>query len=220
MAKKQRPDGEHHEEHADETWLVPYADILTLLLALFIVLFASSQVDQKKIDRLAAAFADAFSSSSYELPTSAIGTFVEDAAGLVNDNIGLGSDSRGANIDIATVALFEEGSARIKEEAKPTLHQIAVLLTSTRYQRFKIFVEGHTDDLDFSNSVYASNWELSAARAAAVVHELITLGVPANRLRAIGMAGIAPAYPNFDVYGQPIPDNRRRNRRIVIRVEP
>ena len=40
--------GEHHEEHMDESWLVPYADILTLLLALFIVLFASAQVDQKK----------------------------------------------------------------------------------------------------------------------------------------------------------------------------
>ncbi|EHQ90312.1 flagellar motor protein MotB [Desulfosporosinus youngiae] len=39
---------EHHEEHADEAWLLPYADLLTLLLALFIILFASSQVDEKK----------------------------------------------------------------------------------------------------------------------------------------------------------------------------
>ena len=43
-----------HEEHADETWLIPYADLLTLLLALFIVLFASSQVDQKKLSAMAA----------------------------------------------------------------------------------------------------------------------------------------------------------------------
>lgn len=56
-----------HEEHADETWLIPYADLLTLLLALFIVLFASSQVDKGKLARVAqsvdAAFSGPFSSA-------------------------------------------------------------------------------------------------------------------------------------------------------------
>ncbi|HML35723.1 MULTISPECIES: flagellar motor protein MotB [Sporomusa] len=61
MARKIKK--EHHEEHADETWLVPYSDILTLLLALFIVLFASAQVDQKKFDQLKASFSIAFSGS-------------------------------------------------------------------------------------------------------------------------------------------------------------
>lgn len=55
---------EHHEEHADETWLVPYSDILTLLLALFIVLFASSQVDEKKFDEMRQSFSTAFSTGS------------------------------------------------------------------------------------------------------------------------------------------------------------
>lgn len=58
MAKKQRH--EHHEEHVDETWLIPYADLLTLLLALFIVLFASSQVDQKKLEKLSESMYGAF----------------------------------------------------------------------------------------------------------------------------------------------------------------
>jgi chemotaxis protein MotB len=63
MARK-RHHAEHHEEHADETWLVPYSDILTLLLALFIVLFASSQVDQKKFDEMRESFSMAFSTGS------------------------------------------------------------------------------------------------------------------------------------------------------------
>lgn len=58
MSRKHRK--EHHEEHADESWLIPYADILTLLLALFIVLFASSQVDQKKFEQMATSFNSAF----------------------------------------------------------------------------------------------------------------------------------------------------------------
>lgn len=54
MAKKGRR--HHHEEHIDETWLIPYADLLTLLLALFIVLFASSKLDAKKFDQLVRSF--------------------------------------------------------------------------------------------------------------------------------------------------------------------
>ena len=51
---------EQHEEHMDETWLVPYSDILTLLLALFIILFAAGQIDQKKYERIMAGFNSAF----------------------------------------------------------------------------------------------------------------------------------------------------------------
>ncbi|MDF2926976.1 MAG: motB [Paenibacillaceae bacterium] len=58
MAKKQRH--EEHEEHVDESWLIPYADLLTLLLALFIVLFASGQTDQKKLDQLSESMYGAF----------------------------------------------------------------------------------------------------------------------------------------------------------------
>ncbi|CAH1222123.1 Motility protein B [Paenibacillus plantiphilus] len=60
MSKK-RHRTEHHEEHADETWLIPYADLLTLLLALFIVLYAMSSVDNKKFEDMSKAFNIAFS---------------------------------------------------------------------------------------------------------------------------------------------------------------
>ncbi len=55
-----RHNSQEHEEHVDETWLVPYSDILTLLLALFIVLFASAQIDQKKFEQMAQSFNGAF----------------------------------------------------------------------------------------------------------------------------------------------------------------
>lgn len=62
MGRKKKHEA-HHEEHIDETWLIPYADLLTLLLALFIVLFASAEVDQKKFDHMAYAMNMAFSGS-------------------------------------------------------------------------------------------------------------------------------------------------------------
>jgi chemotaxis protein MotB len=51
---------EHHEEHVDESWLIPYADLLTLLLALFIILFAMGKMDTKKYDTLMQSFSSAF----------------------------------------------------------------------------------------------------------------------------------------------------------------
>src|SRR5690554_5816254 len=59
MAKKVKHDD--HEEHIDETWLIPYADLLTLLLALFIVLFASSSVDAQKFEDMAQSFSSVLS---------------------------------------------------------------------------------------------------------------------------------------------------------------
>jgi chemotaxis protein MotB len=63
---------QHDEEHIDETWLIPYADLLTLLLALFIVLFASSQIDQKKFDELRKSFSIAFSGGENVFEKSAL----------------------------------------------------------------------------------------------------------------------------------------------------
>ncbi|MEI7025802.1 flagellar motor protein MotB [Paenibacillus sp. y28] len=57
MSKKHK---QHHEEHIDETWLIPYADLMTLLLALFIILFASSQVDSKKYEQIMQGLNSAF----------------------------------------------------------------------------------------------------------------------------------------------------------------
>ncbi|WP_219834804.1 flagellar motor protein MotB [Paenibacillus sp. R14(2021)] len=70
MSKKHK--SEHHEEHADETWLIPYADLLTLLLALFIVLYAMSSTDSKKFQDMSAAFNIAFSSGIGVLDNSSV----------------------------------------------------------------------------------------------------------------------------------------------------
>lgn len=82
MARK-KPE-EPHEEHADETWLVPYSDILTLLLALFIVLFAAAQVDQKKFEQVAQSLNSAFNGSPALLDKQA--SLIEQTSGTPSDN--------------------------------------------------------------------------------------------------------------------------------------
>ncbi|UVI30415.1 flagellar motor protein MotB [Paenibacillus spongiae] len=70
MSKKHR--SEHHDEHIDESWLIPYADLLTLLLALFIVLYAMSSVDAKKFEDMSKAFNIAFNSGVNVLDNTTI----------------------------------------------------------------------------------------------------------------------------------------------------
>lgn len=77
MARKKH-DSEPHEEHADETWLIPYSDLLTLLLALFIVLFASSTLDKKKMGMMENAFAAAFNYLPADQLNGTIGEFLDE----------------------------------------------------------------------------------------------------------------------------------------------
>lgn len=67
---------EHHEEHADETWLIPYSDLLTLLLALFIVMYAMSAVDAQKFQQMSNAFGIAFNNSGASSSTSGAGNSI------------------------------------------------------------------------------------------------------------------------------------------------
>ena len=219
MARKKEPEFPH-EDHPDETWLVPYSDLLCLLLALFIVLFSSSNLDKNKMAQMEYSLAAAFNAIPTDQQNGTVLNFMEDAASLdMGEDVGIGADGKGAVLDINTLVLFDGNSIKIKEEAKPTLDKIAKLLSDTKYKRFQIVVEGHTDDTPFRSKEFPSNWELSSARAGAVVRYFITKELVPSRFQAVGMAGISPKYPNFNHFGEPIPENRIRNRRVVIHVE-
>lgn len=106
MARRKQH-SEPHEEHADETWLIPYSDLLTLLLALFIVLFASSSLDKGKAAQMEYAMAAAFNAIPSEQMNGTVLSFLDDAKDLdLGEGVGLGSDSKGAVLDIADVNLL------------------------------------------------------------------------------------------------------------------
>jgi chemotaxis protein MotB len=86
------------------------------------------------------------------------------------------------------------------------------------FYQFKIDIEGHTDDVPISTARFPSNWELSVSRASNVVKYFIAHDISPDRLKASGYADTQPIVPNRDSLGTPIPENRARNRRIVIRI--
>lgn len=88
--------------------------------------------------------------------------------------------------------MFAPGTADILPSGEPTLDRVAQNLILLGIQTYKVDVEGHTDDDPISTAKFPSNWELSAARAAAVARFLISRGVDPERITVIGYGDTRP----------------------------
>jgi len=122
-------------------------------------------------------------------------------------------------IDMGSAAFFASGSATLSDAGKSILLAVTADLQSAEHAGYQITVEGHTDDVPIRTALFPSNWELSTARASAVVHFFLDQGIPAQRLRAAGYADTFPKAPNRDAEGAALPDNQAQNRRVVIKLE-
>jgi chemotaxis protein MotB len=114
---------------------------------------------------------------------------------------------RGITVEINASTLFPSGEATLAPASVEALSAVAKVLALTDNP---IQVEGHTDNIPIKGGIYPSNWELSSARAAAVVRLLAEQGVPQSRMVAIGYADNRPLDTNAT------PEGRARNRRVNV----
>ena len=122
-------------------------------------------------------------------------------------------------LQIDSATFFGSGYAALSFSGKSILRDVALTLKSSEFAAYHISIEGHTDDSPISTAQFQSNWELSTARAAAVVRFFLEQGIPPRRLTAAGYADAFPIAPNRTADGTVIPENQARNRRVVIRLE-
>jgi len=113
---------------------------------------------------------------------------------------------------------FDSGSATLSPAASDLIDRLSEILVREA-KGMKIYVEGHTDDNPISTAQYPSNWELSSARAGAIVRVLETKGFDRVRLRPLGLADTESLVPNRTPSGEAIPLNQAENRRILIRIQ-
>lgn len=113
-------------------------------------------------------------------------------------------------VEISSQVLFDTGGAFLKPDAQIIIRDIAEIL-----KKFPnpITVEGFTDNVPIQNALYPSNWELSADRATTFVRELISNGVLANRLSAMGYG------ENFPIGNNATLEGRKKNRRVIILIQ-
>lgn len=257
-----------HEEHLNhEAWAIPYGDLITLLLAFFVVMYAISSVNEGKYRQVADSLNSAFGGTpksgspiqlrrdgsagpssvrpalapgaSVPMPASAVdvprlrpdangakaaqaatrrqlqglGDRIGDAlAGLVKARlVRLRQGADYLEVEIQSDLLFPSGSALPSAIAVDTVQKIAGVM---RDAPNAIRVEGYTDDQPIGNAQFPSNWELSAARAASVLHVLADAGVAPSRLSMTGYAQYQPVADNAT------PDGRNANRRVMLVILP
>lgn len=227
------------QEPGLDDWLMTYADMITLLLCFFAVFIAIAVPDEEKFEAAREKVVEQFkgADSSYlkgvhTLPPSEIDTpvtsdvlfealpsIVDRYDGNEEVEVEVDKGDRITTIEMNSAPFFPVGAATLSQEGVKILAEIQPALMSKEYADYTISIEGYTDDSPINTAQFPSNWELSAARASSVVRSLIDLGVPSERLRAVGFAETSPKVPNRDAAGNPIEENMTQNRRVVIRLE-
>jgi len=223
----------------DATWLVTYADLMTLLLVFFVLLYTLTSVERNQ-------YSKAIDSVKIRIENSEelIGLMdlvnipelldtritLEDITGLKSREKSLFEDlSRFARsssekeflstriqdgkiiVNINGKALFGSGSASLNPSAAPVIDDLVDILYD--YPDYTVNIKGHTDDLPISTEFFPSNWELSAIRATTVLKYLISRGLLPDRLTATGYGDSMPLLPNTSE------ENRAQNRRVEFVLE-
>lgn len=205
-----RNDYYSHSKDYINRWVVSYADLVTMLLALFMVLFAVSQNVTKYQAKMIA-------EHHLNVPENLAVEQVEQLEELKalfsenisqNKNITYLKEKRGLVIRLNNSVLFDEGSAIIKSEALKTIDEIIDTISKIDNN---VLVEGHTDSTPISNAKYPSNWELSTARATNIIaYMLKSKKIEPKRLSAVGYGEYMPVADNTSIGG------RLLNRRVDI----
>ena len=274
MARRKR----HEEPENHEAWAIPYGDLVTLLLAFFVVMYAMSSVNEGKYRVLSDSLAEAFHGTPHsaqqlqeagphtqpveQLPLTQVNRMItgglparhllqaarqpeQTAAATESDNSGADAPASLADadsselghvakdvdtamaslieagqvhvhrhenwvtVDISTDILFTSGVARLSGTALGILQRLA---DSLRPFPNAIRIAGHTDNRPINTPAFPSNWELSAARAASVVHLFMDRGIAAQRLAVIGYGEYQGVMPNTTEIG------RNANRRVEVMI--
>ena len=195
--------------------MLSWSDFATLLLAVFAAMYASAEVERTRsaataqpaaVVRAAPQPASSDTDGADAGADRLAGDLVASLAALgLSDRAQVRVDGGTVGIDIDAELLFREGDAALSAGAKELLADVVHVL---RDQACAIRVEGHTDDKPIANGRFASNWVLSATRAAVVVRQLAAAGIAEARMTAVGMAANQPLVSNASA------DGRARNRRV------
>lgn len=239
MARKKR--GKPHEEELNEAWLLPYSDLMTLLLALFIALFAMSQTDSSKMQALAQAFTAAFnmggpsffsgmgpSTAMPNTPTTASDStnaaYMQENENLREAQEKIEQYIKENNLqDQVSTELSEEGlMIRLKEKAlfasgsaalQGQAEQIVPVIAALLSSLpERVTISGHTDNVPISTAQFPSNWELSSARAVSLMRGLMGAQPALNPARFSAL-GYSEYRP---IASNDTEEGRAQNRRVEV----
>ena len=201
--KKGYEDGAGSVEEGLPLWFGTFADMMTLLFAFFVLLAAISTIDPVKLQQMADSMGKSVGKKlevdSQAMSLGDIHSALEELVKEMKPNPETGekpvevtTSTKGVTANLSSDISFGSGSAILKAGIIPVLQEIVPMIERSYNM---VAVEGHTDNLTLPpkyHDKFPSNWELSGARAAAVVREFIKLGIDPSRLQAVGYAEFIP----------------------------
>ncbi len=224
------------EETKTDRYLITYADLITLLLGLFVILYASAQVDEEKYKELSNAFTSYFQSGNTP-PANGNGVLSGSKSALPNPanpeksdkslmqiayqteqslkkylddgTIKIRKSDKEITLILSEKLLFESGKAEIQQEGSNVLDSVSKFLTGIDYE---IKIDGHTDSSPIKTFRYESNWHLSTARALNVAYLMVRNSMPEKNLVVRGYGSQRPVSDNTTEEG------RTLNRRVEITI--
>lgn len=220
-------------------WLIPFNDLITLLMVFFVLLFAMGNINVHKSEKLVGSLQGALGvllegkkvdvqvvrpiqptePATQDVSADASNTgsqFAEVSQDAIGDlanhpEIVVIQTPKGLFITLSDGILFQSGVSELRPEGYPVLNKIIQVVLSNQ---LAVRIEGHTDNVSIRSERFPSNWDLSIARAVHVVKYFIDTGkIAPQRLSAVGYGESKPLYPNDS------PANRGKNRRVEIILE-
>ena len=172
-------------------WMVNYADLMTNLVCFFVILYALSAALNKDMQKAQESIREMIKEGKIQ------GQVTMDKEGM---RITLEEQSQ--------VAFFDSGRSELTDHMRLQLDKLSPVLRKLS-EKHDIVVEGHTDNIPIATKKYASNWELSTARATSVVKFMLAGNFQPKRLAAVGYGEYHPTVMNNSE------ETRRKNRRVV-----
>jgi len=232
VRKKREEDRDNHER-----WMISYSDFITLLFAFFVVMYATSSVNEGKYRTFGASLSDAFLNKTSSPPKSnrllpprpvpesgksllaeqrrkKMQGIAQDILSVMTPLVNAGKvrvmqSNIGVTVEINASLLFKSGEADLEPKSVKALQAVAQVLKNDNHD---IKVMGYTDDTPISTPSFPSNWELSSARASSVVRLFAANGIDPARMVVEGYADNHPVDSNDTAAG------RARNRRVTVMI--
>ena len=199
----------------EESWLLSYADLITNLLLFFVVLLSAAHLNKQKMQQIAKSISGAESPSSLESIKREIDAQI--ARKKLETLVTTTMTADGLELSLNSGLVFDSGHAAIRPELEQTVASMLQVLAPYS-KKYGFAVEGHTDVTPIlPGGQFASNWELSSARAIVVRQRLEDVGIERSRVRVEGYADTKPL-PAETLAGLSTEERLARHRRVVVRL--
>jgi chemotaxis protein MotB len=199
----------------EESWLLSYADLITNLLLFFVVLLTAANLSKGRMQQIVKSISGSESPASFESIRKEIDEQI--AKKQLQDLVQTNVSEDGLEVSLNSGLVFDSGKAKIHPELEDTVASMLQVLSpySTKYN---FAVEGHTDATPIAGGgQFASNWELSSARAIVVRERLENVGIRRTHIRVEGYADTKPL-PAPQLEGLDVEQRLAKHRRVVVRI--